>query len=120
METEPADAEWLIRNSQELNGESTRSDCLRNYRLCPDVQRRQKIEQRSIVLYFARKGLSPLAIGDNLVTTLGADADAVSYSSVTRYLRDAVFASSNQSTPLSEPKAQFDDCDHAIMLSSSL
>jgi hypothetical protein len=39
MEMEPADAEWLIRNSQELNGESTKSDFLLNYRLCPDVER---------------------------------------------------------------------------------
>jgi hypothetical protein len=37
MEMVPTDAEWLIRNAQELNGESTRSDSLRNYRLCPDV-----------------------------------------------------------------------------------
>jgi hypothetical protein len=80
----------------------------------------KKMEQRSIVLYLARKGLSPLRIHDNLVTTLGADAhanaDAVSYSSLTRYLRDAVFASSNPPTPLPEPEAQFDDCDHAILL----
>jgi hypothetical protein len=54
-------------------------------------------------------------IHDDLVTTLGADADAVSYSSVTRYLRDAVFASSNPRTPLPEPEAQFDHCDHAIL-----
>jgi hypothetical protein len=80
----------------------------------------KKMEQRSIVLYLARKGLSPLAIHDDLVTTLGADADAVSYWSMTRYLRDAVFASSNSPTPLPEPEAQFDDRDHAIMLSSSL
>jgi hypothetical protein len=73
------------------------------------------MEQRSIVLYLARKRLSPLAIHDVLVTTLGADA--VSYSSATRYLRDAVFASSDPPTPLPEPEAQFDDCDHAIMLS---
>jgi hypothetical protein len=76
------------------------------------------MEQRSIVLYLARKRLLPLAIHDDLVTTLGADA--VSYSSVTRYLRDAVFASSNPPTHLPEPEAQFDDCDHTIMLSSSL
>jgi hypothetical protein len=37
MEMEPAEAEWLIRNAQELNEESTRSDCLRNYKLCSDV-----------------------------------------------------------------------------------
>jgi hypothetical protein len=74
----------------------------------------KKMEQRSIVLYLARKGLSPLAIHDDLVTTLAEDA--VSYSSVTRYLRDAVSASSNPPTPLPEPKAQFDDCDQAILL----
>jgi hypothetical protein len=76
------------------------------------------MEQRSVVLYLARKGLSPLAIHDDLVTTLGAEAnaDAVSYSSVTRYLRAAIFASSNLPTHLPEPEAQFDDCDHAILL----
>jgi hypothetical protein len=37
MDMGSADAEWLIRNAQELNGESTRSDFLRNYMLCPDV-----------------------------------------------------------------------------------
>jgi hypothetical protein len=35
----------------------------------------KKMEQRSIVLYLARKGLSPVAIHGDLVTTLGADAD---------------------------------------------
>jgi hypothetical protein len=37
MEMGTADAEWLIRNAQELNGESTRSDFLRNYSLYPEV-----------------------------------------------------------------------------------
>jgi hypothetical protein len=76
----------------------------------------KKMEQRSIFSYLARKGLSPLPIHDDLVTTLSADADAMSYSSVTHYLRDAVFASSNSPTSLIEPEAQFDDCDHAILL----
>jgi hypothetical protein len=74
----------------------------------------KKIEQQSIVLYLARKGLSPFAIHDDLVTTLGADA--MSYSFVTSYLRDAVFFSSNQPTPLSESEARLDDCDHAILI----
>jgi hypothetical protein len=78
------------------------------------------MEQRSIVLYLARKGLLPLAVHDDRGARLDADADAVSYSSVTRCLRDAVFASSNPPDPLPEPEAQFDDYDHAIMLSSSL
>jgi hypothetical protein len=72
------------------------------------------IEQRLIVLYLARKRLSPFAIHDNLVTTLGTDA--VSYSSVICYLRDPVFSSSNQPTPLPEPEAQLDNCDHSILL----
>jgi hypothetical protein len=76
------------------------------------------MEERSIVLYLARKGLLPLAIHEDRGATLGADA--VSYSSVTRYLRDDVFASSNPPTPLPEPEAQFNDCDHAFMLSSSV
>jgi hypothetical protein len=76
----------------------------------------KKMGQRSIVLYLARKGLLPLATHDDLVTTLGADADAVSYSSMTHYLRDAVFTSSNPPTALPEPEAQFDDCDYAILL----
>jgi hypothetical protein len=70
--------------------------------------------QRSIVLYLVRKGLSPRAIHDDLVATLGADA--VSSSSVTPYLRGALFSSSNPPTPLPEPEAQLDDCDHAILL----
>jgi transcriptional regulator of acetoin/glycerol metabolism len=74
----------------------------------------KKMEQRSIVFYFAREGLSPLAIHDDLVTMLGADA--VSYSSVIRCLSDAVFASSNLPTALPEREAQFDNCDHAILL----
>jgi hypothetical protein len=74
----------------------------------------QNTEQRSIVLYLARKGLSPFAIHDNFVTTLGTDA--VSYSFVTYYLRDAVFSSSYPPTTLPEPEARFDDCDHSILL----
>jgi hypothetical protein len=72
------------------------------------------MERRSIVIYLARKGLSPFAIHDDLVTTLGADA--VSYSSVTSYLRDAVFSSSYPPTTLPEPEARLDDCDHGILL----
>jgi hypothetical protein len=50
------------------------------------------------------------------MSTLGADEDAVSYSSMTYYLRDAVFTCSNPPASLSEPQAEFDDCDHAILL----
>jgi hypothetical protein len=66
-----------------------------------------------MVLDLAKKGLSPFAIRDDLVTTLGADA--LSSSFVTNYLCDVVFSSSNQPTTLSEPEARLDDCDHAIL-----
>jgi hypothetical protein len=74
----------------------------------------KKMEQQSIIFYLARKRLSPLAIHDNFVTTLGTDA--VSYSSVIRYLRDPIFSSSNPPTTLPEPEVRLDDCDHSILL----
>jgi hypothetical protein len=62
----------------------------------------------------SRKGLSAVAIYDDLVATLGAAA--VSYSSATRYLREAIFASSNPPDPLPLPEHQLDDSDQAILL----
>jgi hypothetical protein len=61
----------------------------------------------------SRKGLSAFAIHDDLVATLGAEA--VSYPSVTRYLREAIFASSNLPDPLPPPEHQLDDSDQAIL-----
>jgi hypothetical protein len=58
--------------------------------------------QQLIVFYLYRKGFSAFAIHDDLVTTLGAEA--VSYPSVTRYLREARSASSNPPDPLSAPE----------------
>jgi hypothetical protein len=61
-----------------------------------------------------QEGIGAVAIDEDLVATLGADA--ISYPSVTRDLREAKFAISN-------PKAIFlklirghDDCDQAILL----
>jgi hypothetical protein len=45
--------------------------------------------QRPIVAYLSLKGMSACEIHDNIVATLGPDA--VSYSSVTRCLREAQF-----------------------------
>jgi hypothetical protein len=72
------------------------------------------MDQQSIVLYLSRKGLSAVAIHDDLVATL--DAEAVSYPSVTRYLREAIFASSNPPDPLSPPEHRLDDSDQAVLL----
>jgi hypothetical protein len=71
------------------------------------------MDQQLIVLYFSRKGLSAVTIHDDLVATLGAEA--VSYPSVTRYLREAIFASSNPDT-LPLPEHYLDDSDQAILL----
>jgi hypothetical protein len=72
------------------------------------------VDQRSIVLYLARKELSVIAIHHDLVSTLGPEA--VSYSSVTCYLREAIFVSSNSHANIPEAEFQFDDCDQAILL----
>jgi hypothetical protein len=72
------------------------------------------MDQQSIILYLSRKGLSAVAIHDDLVSTLGAEA--VSYPSVTRSLREAIFTPSNPPDPLPPPEHQLDDSDQAILL----
>jgi hypothetical protein len=57
------------------------------------VEAYQKIRKRSIVAHLSLKGMSAHEIHDDIVTTLGRDA--VSYSSVSRYLREAGFPPSN-------------------------
>jgi hypothetical protein len=52
------------------------------------------MDQRSVVLYLVRKGLAAVAIYEDLVATLGAEA--INYPSGTCYLREAKFATSNQ------------------------
>jgi hypothetical protein len=71
------------------------------------------MDQQSIALYLSRKGLSAVAIHDDLVATFGAEA--VSYPSVTHYLREAIFVSSNPPDPLPPPEHQLDDSDQAIL-----
>jgi hypothetical protein len=51
------------------------------------------MDQQLIVFYLSRKRLSVVAVHDDFVATLGAEA--VSYPSVARYLREATFDSSN-------------------------
>jgi hypothetical protein len=72
------------------------------------------MDQQSIILYLSRKGLSAVAIHDDLVTTLGTEA--VSYPSVTCCLHEAIFASSNPPDPLPPPERQLDNSDQAILL----
>jgi hypothetical protein len=58
--------------------------------------------------------LSAIAIHHDLVPTLGPEA--VSHSSVIRYLREAKFVSSNSPANIPEAEPQFDDCNQAILL----
>jgi hypothetical protein len=72
------------------------------------------MDKQLIVLYLSRKGVSAVAIHDDLVTTLGTEA--VGYPSVTHYLREAIFGSSNPPDPLRPPKHQLSDSDQGILL----
>jgi hypothetical protein len=72
------------------------------------------MDQQSIVYYLSMKGFSTVVIHDDLVATLGAEA--VSHPSLTHYLHEAIFASSNPPDPLPPPEHQLDDSDQAILL----
>jgi hypothetical protein len=66
-----------------------------------------------IVGYLALKVMSAREIHDNIVGTLGPDA--VSYSSVTRYLREAQFPPSKPEPHPADVQRDLDDSDQAIL-----
>jgi hypothetical protein len=66
------------------------------------------MDQKSNVLYLTRFELSVIANQHDFRATLGPGA--MSYSSVTRYLREAIFVSSNALANIPEAELQFDDC----------
>jgi hypothetical protein len=72
------------------------------------------MDQKSIMLYLHRKGVSSVAIWTDLVATLGSDA--MNYSSVTRFLREARCPGSNASMTFSEEQRPSDDADEVILL----
>jgi hypothetical protein len=69
--------------------------------------------QRPIVAYLSLKGMSAREIHDDIVTTLGSDA--VSYTSVTRYLREARFPPSKPELHPADVQGDLDDSDQAIL-----
>jgi hypothetical protein len=69
--------------------------------------------QRSIVLYLARKEFSAIVIHYDLAAMLGLET--MNYSSVTRYLHEAMLISSNSLVTIPEVEPQSDDCDQAIL-----
>jgi hypothetical protein len=69
--------------------------------------------QRPIVAYHSLKGMSVLEIHGDIIATLRPDA--VSYSSVTRYLREARFLPSKPEPHPADVQRDFDDSDQAIL-----
>jgi hypothetical protein len=68
--------------------------------------------QRPKIAYLSLKGMSAGEIHDDIVATLGPDA--VSYSSVTRHLREAPFPPSKPEPHPADVQRDLDESDHAI------
>jgi hypothetical protein len=69
--------------------------------------------QRPIVAYLSLKRMSAREIHDNIVATPGPDA--VLYSSVTRYLREARFPPSKPEPHPADVQIDLDDSDQVIL-----
>jgi hypothetical protein len=77
------------------------------------VKAHHKMKQRPIVAYLSLKGMSARKIHDDIVATLGPNA--VSYSSVTRYLREARFHPSKPEPHPADVQRDLDDSDQVIL-----
>jgi hypothetical protein len=75
------------------------------------------MDQKSIVLYLARKGFSPREISSDLESML--EREAVSYKFMTCYLREARCVSSNLPPLVFESEPKLDNYDEAILLTFS-
>jgi hypothetical protein len=69
--------------------------------------------QRPIVVYLSLKGMSAREIHDDIVATIGPDT--ASYSSVTRYLREAQFPPSKPEPRPAGVQRDLNDSDQAIL-----
>jgi hypothetical protein len=69
--------------------------------------------QRPIVVYLSLKGMSAREIHDSIIATIMPDA--VSYSSVTRNLREARFPPSKPEPHPADVQRDLNDSDHAIL-----
>jgi hypothetical protein len=69
--------------------------------------------QSPIVTYLSLKGMSAREIHDDIVATIRPDA--VSYSSVTRYLREAQFLPSKPEPHPADVQRDLDDSNQAIL-----
>jgi hypothetical protein len=71
------------------------------------------MRQHLIIAYLSLEGMWAHEIHDDLVATLGPDA--MSYSSVTRYLREVRFPPSKPEPHPADVQRDFDDSDQAIL-----
>jgi hypothetical protein len=69
--------------------------------------------QRPIVAYLSLKGISARELHDDIVATLGPDA--MSYSSITRYLREAQFPPSKPYSHPADVQRDLEDSDQTIL-----
>jgi hypothetical protein len=77
------------------------------------VSDNQKMDRRSVVLYFRLKQLSARTIHEDLVATLGAHPTA--YSSVTRHLRETRYSASTDAASLINISMEMHDTDSAVL-----
>jgi hypothetical protein len=69
--------------------------------------------QHPIIAYLSLKGMSAREIYDDIIAALGPNA--VSYSVITRSLRDALFRPSKPEPHPADVPRDFDDSDQAIL-----
>jgi hypothetical protein len=72
------------------------------------------MDHNPIVLYLRMKGMALDAIHDDLVRTL--ENDAVAYSTVTKYARNAQFSGRKEATPPEAPDVERSPVDEAILM----
>jgi hypothetical protein len=71
------------------------------------------MDQKSIAMYLNRKGCTAQVIHDDLVAILGEEA--IAYSTVRKYLREAQTAPDDASALFDELSPHMDDSDEAIL-----
>jgi hypothetical protein len=71
------------------------------------------MDQKPIVLYLRMKGMAVDAIHDGLIRTLGKDA--VTYPTVTKYVRSAHFSGRKEATPPEALDVERSPVDEAIL-----
>jgi hypothetical protein len=93
--------------------EPCRSIFLTHWTLNLSVKAHQKMAQSPIVAHLSPEGMSAREVHDDIAATLGPDV--VSYSSVTRHLREARFPPSRLKPHPADVQRYLDDSDQDIL-----